>query len=107
MSDIAKSEERSSAPPAQLGPQLVAFRRGSGPIPLVLIAGEAGLADPFQSLTPLLGELQPLFGLHAVGADDERDASAASIEELAAHYLPQLNAVDPDGPIVLGGYGVG
>lgn len=107
MSDISKSEERVGPSATQLGPQLVAFRRATGRIPLVLIAGEAGLADPFQALAPLLDEQQPLFGLHAVGADDDRDAGAAAIEDLAAYYLPQLNAVEADGPIVLGGFGVG
>jgi thioesterase domain-containing protein len=73
----------------------------------VLIAGEAGLADPFQPLAQLLGDQQPLFGLHAFGAEDDRDVTSISIEDLAAYYLPQLNAVDADGPIVLGGYGIG
>jgi amino acid adenylation domain-containing protein len=80
---------------------------GGDRAPLVLVAGIGGFGFIFQGLGSWLGNEQALHVLHAVGAEDEREGSDHSIEEVASIYEPQVLAACPTGPIVLGGYSFG
>jgi thioesterase domain-containing protein len=42
-----------------------------------------------------------------VGAEDDAEDPALSVEQLASIYLPQILAACPPGPVVLGGYSFG
>jgi thioesterase domain-containing protein len=52
-----------------------------------------------------LGPEQPFFGLQAQGLNGE--PLLTRIEEMAAHYIEELRAVQPEGPYLLGGWSVG
>jgi oxalate---CoA ligase len=53
-----------------------------------------------------LGPDQPFYAMRAQGLD--RNTTAITrVEEMAAHYLQEIQAVQPHGPYLLGGAGVG
>jgi amino acid adenylation domain-containing protein len=76
--------------------------------PFFFITGYQNPDDTLQFLTPLIqyfGKDQPVFGIRPRwtfgGADYE------SVEEMAAEFLKELRAVQPEGPYLLGGMCVG
>jgi acyl-CoA synthetase (AMP-forming)/AMP-acid ligase II len=72
-----------------------------------LHTGDLGyLADGVLDYRPLshaLGAEQPFYGLQARGVDGAGPIDT-SIEEMAAHYVQTIKAVQPQGPYYLGGY---
>ena len=75
---------------------------GSRP-PLFCVHGVTG--DPFiyRHLALHLGDDQPVYGLQARGLDRESPPHRR-IEEMAAHYLSEMRAVQPGGPYHLAGF---
>lgn len=53
-----------------------------------------------------LGLEQPFYALRAQGLD-ENTVPYTRVEDMAAHYLREIQAVQPEGPYFLGGAGVG
>jgi thioesterase domain-containing protein len=53
-----------------------------------------------------LGPEQPFYALRAQGLD-ENTVPYARVEDMAAHYVREIQAVQPEGPYFLGGAGVG
>ncbi len=53
-----------------------------------------------------LGSEQPVYGLQHQSQDGQR-ALYTTIEEMAAHYIKEIQAVHAKGPYVLGGYCIG
>lgn len=92
---------------APKGRHLVTLTHTGTRAPLVLLSGVGGFGFFYQGLATQLGDSQPVHVLHAVGAEDESEGFEHSIEELAAIYEPQILAVCPEGPVVLGGYSFG
>ena len=60
----------------------------------------------YRELARHLGTEQPFYGLQAQGLDG-KIPFYTSIEEMAAHYLAEIRAVQPEGPYFLGGYCMG
>ena len=56
----------------------------------------------YANLAKHLGSEQPLFAFNSRGMQNLREFSR--IEEMAAHYVNELRAVQPTGPYLLGGY---
>ncbi|MGC3982619.1 MAG: amino acid adenylation domain-containing protein [Steroidobacteraceae bacterium] len=75
--------------------------------PLVLFCGVGGYGFFFNGLVEQLGRDQPVYVVHAVGADDVNESVDHSIEELAQIYATQIVSVCPSGPLILGGYSFG
>jgi amino acid adenylation domain-containing protein len=70
---------------------------------LFCVHGGAGTVLLFHELAARLGNDQPLYGLQQKGLYGG-DPPHATVEEMAAHYLQEMRAVQPAGPYLLGGY---
>lgn len=101
---LAKSLQQ---PSVRRGRHLTSFSSQGPRAPVVLVAGAGGFGLCFRGLAKQLGVAQPLHVLHVVGAEDDLDGQVHSVEELASIYEPQILAVCPPGPVVLGGYSFG
>jgi len=86
--------------------------------PLVAIQ-TAGTQPPFFCVHPVggnvlcyfelarhLGKEQPFYGLQSAGLNGEQEPKT-SIEDMAAHYIEALQAIQPSGPYYLGGWSLG
>ncbi|MGB8687456.1 MAG: alpha/beta fold hydrolase, partial [Microcoleus sp.] len=86
--------------------------------PLVAIQ-PAGTQPPFFCVHPVggnvlcyfdlarhLGKEQPFYGLQSTGFNGEQEPKT-SIEDMAAHYIEALQAIQPSGPYYLGGWSLG
>ncbi|MEG4574228.1 amino acid adenylation domain-containing protein [Microcoleus sp. N3A4] len=86
--------------------------------PLVAIQA-AGTQPPFFCVHPVggnvlcyfelarhLGKEQPFYGLQSAGLNGEQEPKT-SIEDMAAHYIEALQAIQPSGPYYLGGWSLG
>ena len=95
------------SPATSVGRHVVTFNaEGKGP-PLVLCSGGGGYGFVFQGLAASLGPDQPVHVLDAVGADDDREGTEHSIEEIAEIYEPQVLAACRGATPILGGYSLG
>ncbi len=71
--------------------------------PLFLVHGAGGgMFWGYVNLARYLGGDQPVYGFKSRGLDGQEEF--ASIPEMAAHYIAELHAVQPQGPYYLGGY---
>jgi amino acid adenylation domain-containing protein/FkbH-like protein len=71
--------------------------------PLFLVHGAGGgMFWGYVNLSRHLGSEQPVYGFRSRGLDGLPEYD--SIEELAAHYVRDLRAFQPEGPYYLGGY---
>jgi amino acid adenylation domain-containing protein/FkbH-like protein len=76
--------------------------KGTRP-PLFLVHGAGGgMFWGYVNLARRLGSGQPVFGLSSRGLDGR--AEFGTIEEMAAHYVKDMQVVQPRGPYYLGGY---
>lgn len=79
--------------------------RGTRP-PLYFVHGWGGDVFHFVPLARALSQDQPVFGLQAV----ERNVGQSRFtrtEEMAAHYVKEIRAFQPQGPYFLSGYSLG
>lgn len=90
------------------GPQssLVAIQPGGGKRPLFLVHPAGGHVFPYIHLAQFLGPDQPCYGLQARGLEEGQDPHTR-IEDMAAYYIQALQAVQPTGPYLLGGWSMG
>ncbi|MDR5726224.1 MAG: alpha/beta fold hydrolase, partial [Terriglobia bacterium] len=93
---------------ATSGPQssLVAIQASGSKRPLFLVHPAGGHVFPYIHLAKFLGPDQPCYGLQAKGLQDGQDPHTR-IEDMAAYYLQALQAVQPAGPYLLGGWSMG
>ncbi|MEX1118676.1 MAG: amino acid adenylation domain-containing protein [Terrimicrobiaceae bacterium] len=78
---------------------------GSQP-PLFLLHGWGGDVYGFLGLAKHLAPDQPVYGVQAVGLD-ENGSKHASVEQMAAHYTAEIQSLQPEGPYHLCGYSLG
>ncbi|MGB9405292.1 MAG: amino acid adenylation domain-containing protein [Candidatus Acidiferrales bacterium] len=79
---------------------LVAIQPGGTKPPVFAIPGLGGNVVGYSELAQLLGREQPLYGLQSRGLDG-KEKPFEHIEDIATHYLTEIQAVDPDGPYYL------
>lgn len=91
---------------APLGPNIVPIRETGSRRPLFFVHPAAGIVFPYFELARRLGPEQPFYGLQAAGLDGDEEPDAR-VEDMAARYLPQILAIQPEGPYLLGGYSFG
>ncbi|MCE7003036.1 thioesterase domain-containing protein [Kibdelosporangium philippinense] len=72
---------------------------------LLLVHAAGGSVAPYAALAGLLGDDQPVFGLEDPGLNG--GAAERKLPEIAAEYLAAVRAVQPEGPLYLGGWSVG
>jgi len=70
------------------------------------VHGAGGNIILYHALARRLGRDYPFYGLHSQGLDG-RTAPLQTIEEMAAHYLTEVQRLQPNGPYLLGGYCLG
>ncbi len=85
---------------------LVAIRREGRRPPFFCVHGGGGEVLFARDLMKHLDPETPFYGIQARGLD-KPDNRAASIEEMAAHYIKEMKTVLKDGPVYLGGYCMG
>ncbi len=76
--------------------------QGSEP-PLFCVHGGAGTVLHLQPLARHLGPEQPFYGLQARGLYGGAPP-LRTVDEMASHYLEEMQAVQPEGPYYIGGY---
>ncbi|HMJ13472.1 MAG TPA: SDR family NAD(P)-dependent oxidoreductase, partial [Polyangiaceae bacterium] len=85
---------------------LVAIQPNGELPPFFCVAGMGGTLNNLRTLALLMDKERPFFGLQPPGADDPKQR-LYRVEDLAAHYLREIRAVQPHGPYFLGGYSGG
>ncbi|MBD2410736.1 amino acid adenylation domain-containing protein [Nostoc calcicola FACHB-3891] len=78
---------------------------GSKP-PFFCIHGLGGEVLCFRELALHLGSNQPFYGLQPQERDGE-EPFHTRIEDMAAHYIQEIQTLQPNGPYFLGGYSFG
>ena len=79
--------------------------KGSNP-PLFLIHAAQGNVLLYRELAKHLSPDQPVYGLQSQGLDGNLPLSTC-IEDMASHYIAEIQSVQPQGPYHLGGYCLG
>ena len=75
-------------------------------LPFFCVSGILGSVLDLQPLSRCLGAQQPVYGLRSLGLDEDIPPYTL-MEEIAAHHIQALKAVQPDGPYQLGGHSFG
>ncbi|MFL6161541.1 MAG: condensation domain-containing protein [Jatrophihabitantaceae bacterium] len=100
-----RAVDRSPAP-AGGRPVLLPLRGGSRP-PLFLVHAIGGSAVSYLPLVELLDPAQSVHAFEAPGLHGRPGRPDSTIQSIAAEYLRELRAVQPDGPYRLAGWSVG
>jgi len=85
---------------------LVAIQSNGRRPPFFCVPGVGGNVLYFYELAHHLGPEQPFYALQAVGLSG-KSAPFTSIEEMATHYIKELQTIQPQGPYRLGGHSFG
>ena len=70
--------------------------------PLYFVHPGGGNVLCYRALARLLGPDQPVYGLQAQGLDGKQSPHV-TLEEMAAHYIEEIRALQPEGPYYFGG----
>jgi len=70
--------------------------------PIFLVPGIGGNVLQFARLSRVLGNEQPVYGLQSRGLDGKQ-APFTRAEDMAAHFIREIQTVRPHGPYVVGG----
>ncbi|HEX8351278.1 MAG TPA: AMP-binding protein, partial [Pyrinomonadaceae bacterium] len=84
---------------------LVKLREGGEGAPFFCVHPAGGNVFGYVELANRLGAGRPFYGLQARGLDG--GPRHTSVEEMAAHYVGEVRAVQPEGPYMLGGWSLG
>jgi amino acid adenylation domain-containing protein len=85
---------------------LVAIQPNGSKPPFFCIHGLGGEVLCFRELALHLGSDQPFYGLQPQGLDGKQPL-ITRLEDMAAHYIKEIKAIQPQGPYFLGGYSFG
>jgi amino acid adenylation domain-containing protein len=85
---------------------LVPIRRNGSKPPFHLVSGVGGGVLVFRDLAINLDSDQPVYALQPKPLV-ENETHPTSIEEMAAHYVKEIQAAQPAGPYYIGGYSLG
>ena len=91
--------------PPLLWSSLVPIQPNGSKLPLFAVHGLYGDVLFYRDLVQHLGSDQPFYGLQAQGLDQQPHGTR--IEEMAAHYLKEIQTLQPEGPYLLTGYSLG
>jgi thioesterase domain-containing protein/acyl carrier protein len=76
--------------------------RGSRP-PFFCVHAHDGHVLVFKDLARHLGPDQPFYGIQALGLNGDQ-VPHSRVEDMAAHYVEEIQTLQPEGPYFLGGY---
>ena len=85
---------------------LVKIRQTGSKTPLFYVHPVGGTVSCYFPLARALGEEQPFHALQSHAMVD-RESPLETVEQMAAHYLAEVRAVQPHGPYRLGGWSMG
>ncbi|HLJ81447.1 MAG TPA: alpha/beta fold hydrolase, partial [Ktedonobacterales bacterium] len=102
--DLARTIEQPDVP--ERWSSLVAIRASGTKLPFFCVHGIFGDVLFYSELALYLDADRPLYGLRARGLDGTQEP-CMGIEEMAASYIEEIRALQPDGPYYLGGYSSG
>jgi putative pyridoxal-dependent aspartate 1-decarboxylase len=85
---------------------LVAIQPNGTKQPFFCIPGIGGNVTSFYQLAQQLGKEQPFYGLEAVGLDG-KSKPYTKIEDMATHYIKEMQTMQSQGPYLLGGHSFG
>ncbi len=85
---------------------LVAIQPNGTKRPFFCVPGIGGNVTYFYELALQLGKNQPFYGLQAVGLDG-KSKPYTNIEDMATHYIREMQTVQPQGPYLLDGHSFG
>lgn len=85
---------------------IVPIQPNGDKLPLFCIHGADGNVLVFRDLPRYLDSNQPVYGIQAKGLDGKQ-APHTQIEEMAADYIREMQAVQPEGPYLLVGFSTG
>ncbi|MCP4664192.1 MAG: amino acid adenylation domain-containing protein [bacterium] len=85
---------------------LIALRPGGTKPPLFCVHPIGGTAFCYLALARHLGSERPIYGLQSPALDSDQPLPER-IEDMAAHYIRELRAVQPEGPYFLAGWSMG
>jgi amino acid adenylation domain-containing protein len=74
--------------------------------PFFCIHGLGGTVLRFHALAQHMGTDRPFYGVQAQGLEGDR-AFHNKVEDMAAFYIKEIRALQPEGPYHLGGYSLG
>ncbi|MBN3938514.1 amino acid adenylation domain-containing protein [Nostoc sp. NMS9] len=85
---------------------LVAIQPNGSRPPFFCVHGLGGEVLRFRELAVHLGSDQPFYGLQPKGLDGKQ-LPYTRIEKMAAHYIQQIQTIQPHEPYLIGGYSSG
>ena len=85
---------------------LVPIKTGGNKVPLYIVHGNGSTAFKFIAFAQQLDDDQPVFGLQAIGIDGFVEP-IDNIKDIAASYVAEIIAHNPEGPYALAGYSFG
>ncbi|MFN6516223.1 MAG: beta-ketoacyl synthase N-terminal-like domain-containing protein [Nostoc sp. CreGUA01] len=87
-------------------PCLVPLQPQGSKSPFFCVHPIAGVVFPYYELSSLIGKNRPFYGLQSFGLAG-KEKPFTRIEDMAAHYIQAMRAVQPQGPYFLGGWSFG
>ncbi len=103
---VVEQLQASGATPPNDSGTLIPLRVEGNRPPLYCTHALEGGIMMYQQLAAYLDPEQPVFGLQAVGFDDD-EAPLDSIDAMSRHHVAQIEAVQKNGPYLLVGYSMG
>jgi thioesterase domain-containing protein len=85
---------------------LVTIQRGDAKRPFFCVHALGGNVLSYKTLVNYLDPKQPVYALQAQGLDGKQ-VPYTTVEQMAAHYIKEIRAVQPKGPYLLGGHSSG
>jgi surfactin synthase thioesterase subunit/acyl carrier protein len=85
---------------------LVPIQSGGSKPPLFLVHPCSGEVPLYRVLAGHLGQDRPIYGLQAIGLDGNH-APHNRVEQMVAHYIKEIQIIQPEGPYFLGGKHIG
>jgi amino acid adenylation domain-containing protein len=99
LANLLRDEEAALSP-------LVSIHSVGSKIPFFCFPGAGGNAVYLYELARQLGEDQPFYGLQGHGLDGESPPHTR-VEDMAAQWIDEIQAIQPEGPYLLGGHSFG
>jgi surfactin family lipopeptide synthetase C len=81
---------------------LVAVNAGGSKIPFFYVPPAAGTALEVKNILKYIPDDQPFYILESVGLDGKEEPHT-EIQQMAAHYVKEIQSLQPEGPYLIGG----
>jgi amino acid adenylation domain-containing protein len=101
---LSRALTNSSSMPAWTS--LVPLQPAGARRPLFVVHGLKGVVFAYTGLARLISPDQPVYGLQAVGIDEEGPRHT-TVKDMAAHYIREIRGLQPEGPYLLAGFSLG